>query len=107
MKKDPGFVHPYMPNSVPAIKKAMLDEIGVESVEAIYKSLIPDDLLYKERLDLPEQKRYDGRVHQFSWCRMLQAPGPRPLRRDQLKGRILDGLLRRHVFGSRKNAGDL
>ncbi len=54
MKKDPGFVHPYMPNSVPAIKKAMLDEIGVESVEAIYKSLIPDDLLYKERLDLPE-----------------------------------------------------
>ena len=54
MSKKGSFVHPYMPNSVPEIKQAMLDEIGVESVEEIYKSLIPDDLLYKERLDIPE-----------------------------------------------------
>ena len=54
MSKEGNFVHPYMPNSVPEIKQAMLEEIGVESVEEIYKSLIPDDLLYKERLDLPE-----------------------------------------------------
>lgn len=54
MSKKGTFVHPYMPNSVPEIKQAMLDEIGVESVEEIYKSLIPDDLLYKERLDIPE-----------------------------------------------------
>lgn len=53
MKND-GFIHPYMPNSVPEIKQAMLDEIGVKSIEEIYESLIPDDLLYKERLDLPE-----------------------------------------------------
>lgn len=52
MGKD--FVHPYMPNSVPEIKKEMLKELGVESIEDIYKSIIPDELLYKERLDLPE-----------------------------------------------------
>lgn len=48
------FVHPYLPNSVPEIKKAMLEEIGVKSAEEIYGSVIPDDLLYKERLELPE-----------------------------------------------------
>ena len=52
--KDKAFVHPYMPNSVPEIKQQMLDELGVGSIDEIYKSLIPDDLLYKERLDLPE-----------------------------------------------------
>lgn len=52
MGKD--FVHPYMPNSVPQIKQEMLKELGVETIEDIYKSIIPDDLLYKERLDLPE-----------------------------------------------------
>ncbi len=54
IEKDKAFVHPYMPNSVPAVKQQMLDELGVESIEEIYKSLIPDDLLYKERLNLPE-----------------------------------------------------
>lgn len=49
-----SFVHPYMPNSVPENKKAMLDELGINSVEDIYKSIIPDELLYKERLDIPE-----------------------------------------------------
>ena len=52
MGKD--FVHPYMPNSVPEIKQEMLLELGVESIEDIYKSVIPEELLYKERLDLPE-----------------------------------------------------
>lgn len=49
-----SFIHPYMPNSVPEIKEEMLKEIGVESVEDIYQSVIPEELLYKERLDLPE-----------------------------------------------------
>ena len=35
MGKD--FVHPYMPNSVPEIKQEMLLELGVESIEDIYK----------------------------------------------------------------------
>ena len=52
-----SFVHPYMPNSVPENKKAMLDELGISSVEDIYKSIIPDELLYKERLDIPEPIR--------------------------------------------------
>lgn len=52
MGKD--FIHPYMPNSVPEIKQEMLKEVGVRSIEDIYKSIIPDELLYKERLDLPE-----------------------------------------------------
>lgn len=54
MKVGKEFVHPYMPNSVPEIKEEMLRKIGVKSVEEIYKSVIPDELLYKERLDLPE-----------------------------------------------------
>ena len=52
-----SFVHPYMPNSVSENKKAMLDELGINSVEDIYKSIIPDELLYKERLDIPEPIR--------------------------------------------------
>ncbi|MGI6075004.1 MAG: aminomethyl-transferring glycine dehydrogenase subunit GcvPA [Pyramidobacter sp.] len=50
-----AFVHPYMPNSVPAVREAMLKELGVSSVEEIYKSVIPDRLLFKGRLDLPER----------------------------------------------------
>ena len=60
-----NFVHPYMPNSVPENKKAMLDELGINSVEDIYKSIIPDELLYKGRLDLPEPIRseYELKKH--------------------------------------------
>lgn len=54
LEKDKAFIHPYMPNSVPQIKRQMLDELGIESIDEIYKSLIPDDLLYKKRLELPE-----------------------------------------------------
>ena len=49
-----SFVHPYMPNSVPENKKANgWMNWGINSVEDIYKSIIPDELLYKERLDIP------------------------------------------------------
>jgi len=47
-------VCPYMPNSVPAVKAAMLNELGLSSVDEIYKSIIPDHLLFKGRLALPE-----------------------------------------------------
>ena len=49
-----AFVHPYMPNSVPEIKKELLDELGIEDVREIYESIIPKELLFKERLKLPE-----------------------------------------------------
>lgn len=48
------FVHPYMPNSVPEVKQQLLDELGIKAVSDIYESIIPQELLYKERLDLPE-----------------------------------------------------
>lgn len=51
MKKP--FVHPYIPNSVPATKQAMLREIGLDDVEEIYAE-IPERLRFKGRLDIPE-----------------------------------------------------
>jgi len=45
-------VYPYIPNSVPEVKQAMLDAIGIESTEDIYKE-IPDHLRFKRELDIP------------------------------------------------------
>ncbi len=63
MPKD--FIHPYMPNSVPAIKNEMLAELGVKSIKDIYGSIIPDELLYHERLNLPEpiMSEYELKKH--------------------------------------------
>ena len=36
-------IHPYIPNSEPAVKKQMLDAIGMKSAEDIYKE-IPERL---------------------------------------------------------------
>lgn len=47
------FVHPYIPNSEPAVKKQMLEAIGMESVEEIYKG-IPEHLRFKGTMELPE-----------------------------------------------------
>ena len=47
-----NIVYPYIPNSVPEIKKAMLDELGMESVENIYKE-IPDRLRFKGEMNIP------------------------------------------------------
>ena len=47
------FVHPYIPNSEPAIKKEMLDACGMKSVDEIYAG-IPDHLQFKGRMDLPD-----------------------------------------------------
>ena len=45
-------VHPYVPNSAPATKQAMLDTIGVASIDELFES-IPDELRMKRPLDLP------------------------------------------------------
>ncbi len=50
---DRPFIHPYIPNAVPATKEAMLRELGLDSVEEIYAE-IPDRLRFKGRLDIPE-----------------------------------------------------
>ncbi|MBN1271002.1 MAG: aminomethyl-transferring glycine dehydrogenase subunit GcvPA [Candidatus Aminicenantes bacterium] len=52
MKKKADFVHPYIPNSVRHIKDKMLREIGVETIEDLYKD-IPEELRFKEEMKLP------------------------------------------------------
>ncbi len=46
------FVHPYLPNSAPEIKAAMLEAVGAESVDEFYAD-IPADLRLTRLLDLP------------------------------------------------------
>ncbi len=46
-------VYPYIPNSVPEIKKQMLEELGLKDVEEIYAE-IPDHLRFKGEMDFPE-----------------------------------------------------
>lgn len=54
--RDAPPAHPYIPNSVPAVKQAMLDAIGAETVEELYGS-IPDRLRVAGLLDLPAPLR--------------------------------------------------
>jgi len=49
---DTSFIHPYIPNSIPATKEAMLRELGMDSVEEIYAE-IPERLRFRGRLDIP------------------------------------------------------
>ncbi len=46
-------VYPYIPNSVPEIKKQMLEALGINSVDDIYAE-IPAHLRFKGTMDLPE-----------------------------------------------------
>ncbi|TQS74281.1 aminomethyl-transferring glycine dehydrogenase subunit GcvPA [Ornithinibacillus gellani] len=45
--------HPYIPNTVPEVRDAMLKQIGAESVEELF-SAIPDELIYKKEMAIPE-----------------------------------------------------
>jgi glycine dehydrogenase subunit 1 len=56
--------HPYIPNSAPEIQRAMLDAVGVDSVDELYAS-IPARLRFPGRLNLPEPLRseYELRRH--------------------------------------------
>lgn len=47
------FVHPYIPNSEPSVKKQMLDAVGMESVEDIYKA-IPEHLRFHGKMEMPK-----------------------------------------------------
>ena len=53
MKEGKPLVHPYIPNSVPEVKKEMLEEVGVKNIEDLYTE-IPDRLRFKRKLNLPE-----------------------------------------------------
>lgn len=54
-------IHPYIPNSVPAVKQAMLDAIGLESTEDLYRA-IPADLRLDRPLDLPAPARSEAEL---------------------------------------------
>ncbi len=47
--------YPYLPNVPDKIKRMMLDEIGVNSIEQLYSD-IPADILLRRNLNLPESK---------------------------------------------------
>ena len=51
--KKGAFVHPYIPNSAPEVRKEMLQAIGVDSVETLYQE-IPQELRLGRLLNLPE-----------------------------------------------------
>lgn len=53
MKEKEPIVHPYIPNSVPAVKERMLEEVGAESVDEFYED-VPDELRLREDMNLPE-----------------------------------------------------
>lgn len=52
MQKD-KVVYPYIPNTVPEIRKRMMKEVGVDNIMEIYDT-IPDELLFKGKMNLPE-----------------------------------------------------
>ena len=56
MAADQPIVHPYIPNSIPAIKAEMLAAIGASSVEDLYAD-IPESLRLRRPLDLPPPYR--------------------------------------------------
>lgn len=68
-------VHPYIPNSVPEVQKEMMEAIGINDIEELYKC-IPDELKFKGPLNLPkpllsewELKRHvDGMMQENASC---------------------------------------
>jgi glycine dehydrogenase subunit 1 len=52
MSQKRPIVYPYIPNSVPAVKQRMLQEVGAESTEEFYED-VPQKLRFKGHLNLP------------------------------------------------------
>ena len=52
MPKDGGYVHPYIPNTNPAVRRRMLEAVGIASAAELYDA-IPNALKLKRPLDLP------------------------------------------------------
>jgi len=52
MKEREKRVHPYIPNSVPEVKARMMEEIGIDDIEALYAD-IPESLRFEGKLNLP------------------------------------------------------
>ncbi|HEY73557.1 MAG: glycine dehydrogenase (aminomethyl-transferring) [Anaerolineaceae bacterium 4572_32.2] len=50
---DQPTVYPYIPNSAPAVKRQMLDEVGAASADDFYED-VPEELRLRRKMDLPE-----------------------------------------------------
>ncbi|WP_283132741.1 aminomethyl-transferring glycine dehydrogenase subunit GcvPA [Rhizohabitans arisaemae] len=57
----PPFVHPYIPNAVPAIKAEMLAAVGAAGVEEFYAD-VPETIRLRRPLDLPEPVRSESEL---------------------------------------------
>jgi glycine dehydrogenase subunit 1 len=56
-------VHPYIPNSEPEVKKMMMKEVGIDSIDDLYSD-IPEQFMLKRRLNLPPQtSEFEVRRH--------------------------------------------
>ena len=60
-QRDKPIVYPYIPNSVPATKAAMLKAVNAKSVEAFYAD-IPESIRLKGKLNLPGAVPIRGRA---------------------------------------------
>jgi len=58
------FVHPYIPNSVPAVQEEMLKDIGAGSIEEMF-DCIPEEIRFTGEMDMPKplSSEYELRRH--------------------------------------------
>jgi len=59
MREDERSAHPYIPNSIPEVRAAMLNAVGAASIEDLYAS-VPDEIRLKRPLDLPSPLRAES-----------------------------------------------
>ncbi|MDN8591125.1 aminomethyl-transferring glycine dehydrogenase subunit GcvPA [Paenibacillus sp. 11B] len=63
MAHNKTYAHPYIPNTVPEVRDAMLKEIGLTSMEQLHDA-IPDSLKLQRKMDLPPaMNEYELRRH--------------------------------------------
>lgn len=48
-----AFYHPYIPNSVPANKEAMMQKIGIKNIDELYED-IPEHLRLRKKMNIPQ-----------------------------------------------------
>ena len=68
-------VYPYIPNSEPSVQKEMLEAIGINDIEELYKC-IPEEVKFKGSTRLPEpllsewelKRHVDGMMNKNTSC---------------------------------------
>ena len=63
MTVPPSYTHPYIPNSRAEIKEAMMKEVGIDSIDDLYRD-IPQPFMLTRRLNLPSPtSEYEVKRH--------------------------------------------